>query len=192
MEKEDLLKEVFENCTLEEILDYGLENCSYGSSDILDYADTLKISCINDFTDDEIQEIVSTFDLQVIMDPIKKRYSISDIVDELDEDDVLSCFDADKVFDYFEWDFNAIKDQVREESYEEGYEEAIKNSQKPEVNPIKEGTIDDKWRYLCDTFDLTHYDDIGLYNKLNKLIQSLNKSTYKDKNNRQWININIE
>lgn len=192
MEREDLLKEVFENCTLEEILDYGLDNCLCSSSDILDYADTLKTSCIDDFTDDEIQEIVSTFDLHVIMDPIKKRYSISDIVDELDEDDVLSCFNSDKVFDYFEWDFNAIKDQIREESYEEGFEEGVKNSQKPEVNPIKEGTIDDKWRYLCDSFDLTYHDDIGLYNKLNKLIQSLNKSTYKDKNNRQWININIE
>ena len=57
---------------------------------------------------------------------------------------------------------------------------------------VRDAADDDKWRYLCDTFDLTHYDDIGLYNKLNKLIQSLNKSTYKDKNNRQWININIE
>ena len=84
------------------------------------------------------------------------------------------------------------KEDLLKEVHEESYEEGVKNSQKSEVNPIKDGTIDDKWRYLCDSFDLTYYDDIGLYHKLNKLIQSLNKSTYKDKNNRQWININIE
>lgn len=192
MEKEDLLRELWNQCTIDEILDYGLENDHISSTNVLEYADSFKTGDISDYSDDELEEIFKMADIKLIMEQLTKKYSISDIVDELDEDDVLSCFDSDKVFDYFEWDFNAIKDQVHVESYEEGFEEGVKNSQKPEINPIKDGTIDDKWRYLCDTFDLTHYDDIGLYNKLNKLIQSLNKSTYKDKNNRQWININIE
>ena len=192
MEKEDLLRELWNQCTIDEILDYGLENDHISSTNVLEYADSFKTGDISDYSDDELEEIFKMADIKLIMEQLTKKYSISDIVDELDEDDVLSCFDSDKVFDYFEWDFNAIKDQVHVESYEEGFEEGVKNSQKPEINPIKDGTIDDKWRYLCDTFDLTYYDNIGLYNKLNKLIKSLNKSTYKDKNDKQWLAINIE
>ena len=188
----ELLSRVWSECTIDEILDFGLENDHISSSNVLEYADSFKTGDISDYSDEELEEIFNMADLKLVMEQLTKKYPISDIIDELDEDDILSCFDADKVFDYFEWDLDAIKEDERKNGYEEGYEEGYKDGQKPEPHPIKDGTIDDKWRFLCDEFDLTHYDNIGLFNKITKLLQSLNKSTYKDKNDKQWLAINVE
>ena len=191
----ELLSRVWRECDLNDILDYGLENGYISSESIInaasEYNDPNK-----EYSDDEIKDIIKDADISVVIDALKEKYFINDIVDELDTDEILDAIGWDDVYNHFEFDFMDKEQEKYDEGYEDGredvFEDYVKNSQNQEINPIKEGTIDDKWRYLCDSFDLTHYDDIGLYNKLNKLIQSLNKSTYKDKNNRQWININIE
>ena len=185
----ELLSRVWNECTFDEILEFGLSNGYIGSESIInaasEYSDPNK-----EYSDDEVKDIVKDADISIVMDALKEKYFADDIIDELDTNEILDTIGWDDVYDHFEFDFKDKEEEKynegHEEGFEEGYEEAIKNSQNSEINPIKDGTIDDKWRYLCDTFDLTYYDNIGLYNKILELIKLLNKSTYKDRNDKPW------
>ena len=182
----ELLSRVWSKCTFDEILEFGLSNGYIGSESIInaasDYSDPNK-----EYSDDELKEIIlQNADLSLILDIIDEKYSVRDIIDGLDNDEVLDCFNADDLIDHCEWELQDKYEEERNKGYEEGYEDACKDCKTEEFHPIKDGTIDDKWRYLCNEFDLTYYDNIGLYNKILELIKLLNKSTYKDRNDKPW------
>ena len=181
----ELLSRVWNECTFDEILDYGLSNDYIGSESIInaasDYSDPNK-----EFSDDELKEIIKDADLDLILDVLDEKYTIGEVIGRYDNDDILNCFDADTLIDFCEYDLQDKYDEERNAGYEEGYKDACKDYETNEFHPIKDGTIDDKWRYLCDEFDLTYYDNIGLYNKILELIKLLNKSTYKDRNDKPW------
>lgn len=194
MEKEDLLKQVWETCTLDEILQCGLENNQISSSDIINEA-----SIYNDpnkeYSDDEIEEIIKEADLEVVINALNKKYSTNEILENFDEDDILSIFDSDKVFDYFSWDLDSIVQDEKDSAWSAGYDAATQDysfNEKNYLERLHNGNQDTMWCWLCNYFDLTYRDNVSLYKKLNELIKSLNKSTYKDKNEPQWISINLD
>lgn len=181
----ELLSRVWNECTFDEILEYGLSNDYIGSESIInaasEYYDPNK-----EFSDDELKDIIKEADLDLILDVLDEKYTIGEVIGKYDDNDVLNCFDADTLIDFCEYELSDKYEEERNKGYEEGYEDAHKDYETNEFHPIKDGTIDDKWRYLCNEFDLTYYDNIGLYNKILELIKLLNKSTYKDRNNKPW------
>ena len=190
----ELLSRVWRECSFDEILNYGLSNNYIGSESIInvasEYSDPNK-----EFSDEELKEIIKEADISLILDTICEKYDIKDIIDELDSEDVLNCFDADDLIDHCEWELQDKYEEERNKGYEEGYEEGHDNalsSKDNELHILREGIIDEKWRHLCDEFGISYYDNISLYKKLVEFIRSLNTSIYKNKEDRQWINILTE
>ena len=187
----ELLSRVWNECTFDEILDYGLSNDYIGSESIInaasDYSDPNK-----EFSDEELKEIIKEADISLILDTICEKYDIRDIIDGLDSEDVLNCFDADDLIDHCEWELEDKYEEERNKGYEEGYDDAIKDFEDKENHILRDGIIDEKWVNLCDEFGISYYDNVGLYKKLVEFIRALNKSTYKDRNDKQWVSIILE
>lgn len=190
----ELLSRVWGECDLNDILDYGLENGYISSESIInaasEYNDPNK-----EFSDDEIKDIVKDTDIGVVIEALKEKYFTDDIIDELDTDEVLNAIGFDEVYDHFEFDFQDKLEEKYNEGYEDGKEDSLLDNiqnKNEEQHPLRDGNINEKWCYLCDELGVTYYDYVGLYKKLENLIRSLNKSIYKDKNDLQFISINIE
>lgn len=187
----ELLSRVWNECTFDEILDYGLSNDYIGSESIINaasaYSDPNK-----EFSDDELKDIIKDADLDLILDALDEKYTIDEVIGRYDDDDILNCFDADTLIDFCEYELSDKYEEERTKGYEEGYDDALKIEEDNEKHKLRDGHIDEKWCYLCDEFGISYYDNIGLYNKLLEFIRSLNKSIYKDKNDRQWVSINVE
>lgn len=181
----ELLSRVWNECTFDEILEFGLSNDYIGSESIINAASTYS-DPNKEFSDEELKEIIKDADLDLILDVLDEKYTIDEVIGRYDNDDILNCFDVDTLIDFCEYDLQDKYDEERNAGYEEGYKDACKDCETNEFHPIKDGTVDDKWRYLCNEFDLTYYDNIGLYNKILELIKLLNKSTYKDRNDKPW------
>lgn len=181
----ELLSRVWNECTFDEILEFGLSNDYIGSESIINAASTYS-DPNKEFSDEELKEIIKDADLDLILDVLDEKYTIGEVIGRYDNDDILNCFDVDTLIDFCEYDLQDKYDEERNAGYEEGYKDACKDCETNEFHPIKDGTVDDKWRYLCNEFDLTYYDNIGLYNKILELIKLLNKSTYKDRNDKPW------
>lgn len=187
----ELLSRVWNECSFDEILDYGLSNNYIGSESIInaasDYSDPNK-----EFSDEELKEIIKEADLDLILDVLDEKYTLDEVIGRYDEDDILNCFDADTLIDFCEYELSDKYEEERNKGFEEGYDEAIKDFEDKEKHILRDGIIDEKWSYLCDEFGISHYDNVGLYKKLVEFIRSLNKSAYKDKNDKQWVSINLE
>jgi len=190
----ELLSRVWKECDLNDILDYGLENGYIGSEDIInaasEYSDPNK-----EYSDDEIKDIVKEGDLHIIIEALNEKYLLDEIINELDTDEILNEIGWDDVYYHFEFEY---EDKL-EEKYNEGYDDCLidqKNNQQlcesDIKHPIRDGNINEMWCYLCDEFEISYYDVEGFYKKMTSLIRLLNKSMYKDKNDLQFISINIE
>lgn len=192
---EELLSRVWEECDLNDILDYGLENGYIGSESIInaaaEYNDPNK-----EYADDEIKDIVKDADISIVMGALKEKYFTDNIIDELDTDEILNAIGWDDVYDHFEFDFRDKEEEKYNEGYEDGHNDAcnevLKLSKDEESHPLRDGTIDEKWCYLCNELDVSYYDNNSFHKKLENLIRTLNRSTYKDRNDAQWISINID
>ena len=190
--KEFLLQKLWESCTFDEIINAGLEKNKCTSTDIIEAASEYGKPA-NEYSDDEIKDIVQNADIDVVMDALKDKYKVREIIKTISEDDILNCFDFSDIEYYFSFDIDEKYDEYKREGYDEGYSQGYAVAiDIPIKQPLRDGNIDDKWTYLCDIFSLSYRDETNLYKRLSELIHSLNKSTYKDKNERQWININVD
>lgn len=178
----ELLSRVWSECTFDEILEFGLSNGYIGSESIInaasDYSDPNK-----EYSDDELKEIIKEADLDLILDIIDEKYSVRDIIDELDQDEVLNCFDADTLIDHCEWELQDKYNEERNIGFEEGYDEATKNFEDKEKHILRDSNTTDKWCYLCDELEVSYYDENLLKAKLNKLFNDFNKIIYKTTKN---------
>ena len=181
----ELLSRVWNECTFDEILEFGLSNDYIGSESIINAA-SMYSNPNKEFSDEELKEIIKDADLDLILDVLDEKYTIGEVIGRYDNDDILNCFDADTLIDFCEYELQDKYDEERNVGFEEGYEDACKDFKDKENHILRDGNVDDKWCYLCDEFDLTYYDNIGLYNKILELIKLLNKSTYKDRNDKPW------
>lgn len=175
----ELLSRVWSECTFDEILEFGLSNEYIGSESIInaasEYSDPNK-----EYSDDELKEIIlQNADLSLLLDIIDEKYSVRDIIDGLDQDDVLNCFDADDLIDFCEYDLQDKYNEERNAGYEEGYDDACKDCETEENNILRDGNSDEKWTFLCDKFDVSYYDENLLKQKLNAMFKNFNKTIYK-------------
>ena len=225
MSKEELIKEVWNTCTFDEILNVGFEEEKINVTDIFNKAweygtfdDILNVGFDNElvcgediikaaseyndpnkeFSDDEIKEIVKEADISIVIDALEDKYTMHEIINEFNTDEILESFDFSDIFDYFEWDFRDKCEEEYNNGYQEGLEDAkneIKDNlytKKDCLNELRESDINNFWCFLCDLFEISYYDNNSFYKKLENLIRMLNKSMYKDKNDAQWISINID
>lgn len=175
----ELLSRVWNECTFDEILEFGLSNDYIGSESIInaasEYSDPNK-----EYSDDELKEIIlQNADLSLLLDIIDEKYDIRDIIDGLDSEDVLNCFDADDLIDFCEYELRDKYNEERNEGYEEGYEDAYNDCKTKENNILRDGNSDEKWTFLCDKFDVSYYDENLLKQKLNAMFKNFNKTIYK-------------
>lgn len=180
----DLREAAWKHSTFDEILDHGLENNYIGSESIInaasEYSDPNK-----EFSDDELKEIIKETDLNLILDVLNEKYSTYDIIENLDESDILSCFDWDSIYDYFSTEIDEEVSKAEEAGYEDGYSDAEKHYKDIEKHILRDDHIDNKWRYLCDEVGVGYYDENGLKEKLNVLFKNFNNTIYK-KSEESW------
>ena len=92
----ELLSRVWNECTFDEILDYGLSNDYIGSESIINAA-TEYSNPNKEFSDDELQDIIETADLDLVLDVLDKKYVLSDIIGRYDDDDILNCYTQNNI-----------------------------------------------------------------------------------------------
>lgn len=191
--KEFLLQKLWESCTFDEIINAGLEKGCIGAETLINAASEYDYH--KDIDDkEEIEELVENSDVRDIMEVLETRFTTKEIIDCLRTDDVLECFDFDwDIYEYYKGDIDEKCISKYNDGYEDGCNDTIEEIEKTkELNPLKDGFTDDKWKFLCDTFGLSYYDEEGLYKKLTEFIRELNKSTYKNKKYEQWSHISID
>lgn len=180
----ELLSRVWEECDLNDILDYGLENGYISSESIInaasEYNDPNK-----EYADDEVKDIVKDADISVVMEALKEKYFTDDIIDELDTDEILDAIGWDEVHDHFEFDFRDKEEEKYNEGYEDGHDDAFDElkddmiiSEKDCINMLKEYNINNLWCFFANLFEITYYDKDNMIKKFEELKNKLHKSMY--------------
>lgn len=178
--KGDLLKQVWEVCTFDEIINAGLESMKCNSSMIIDaaeeYTDPEK-----DLDEDEVCDIISKQDLEFAMNSLLTKYTMSDIIHFFEDNDVLNEFTFDDIEQYFSTDIYNRNNENYASGYEDGYDEGKSDMEKyyhERAYGLRCGSPDDKWKFLCDNFGIPYYYVDGLREKLSQMLDEIKNSTY--------------
>lgn len=175
----------------EEILNFGLEYGFINSTDIIHASDIYK-DPNKEYDDAEVKEMIEKCNLSDLIHIILETYDASDIVDELDADEnILDKFDDGDLLDHLEGTYaleNHDDDVRRQYDYElrEEIELDLYKQYKDNINDIKNYDIDQMRKFFCNLLDVGYYDDNGLFNGLNDLIQKMNSSIYKLNKDEKW------
>jgi hypothetical protein len=180
MDKEKLLKEVWKNCTFDEIINAGFEYNKCGAID-------LKVAAAEfDDPDKEydIEDVIKECKLNEICNALQNEYDLGDIIDTLGLDDILSEISDDDMLEHLKdtYTLESWEDEIKEEYYNDMYQE-IKSDWDWEEKQILEEILPDKpddWReFLCDHYINCSYYDNEKFNKgLKDIIDKINKSSY--------------
>lgn len=181
---EELLSRVWNECDLNDILDYGLENGYIGSESIInaasEYNDPYK-----EYADDEVKDIVKDADISVVMEALKEKYFADDIINELDTNEILDAIGFNEVYDHFEFDIKDKEEEKYNEGYDDGRDDALDElkdqiiiSEKDCINMLKEYNINNLWCFFANLFEITYYDKDNMIKKFEELKNKLHKSMY--------------
>ena len=179
-----LLKQVWDNCSFDEIINAGFEMNKCGAIDLKVAADEFA-NPEQEYSDEELEEeikaLVKDANIGVVIDAILDKHDVKDIIRELDEWDVLDCFDERTVLDFVDGSYalQDLFDEKESAGWIKGYEDAKKDIKSLERTSLKDMKIDDKWKYLCNKFGISYYDIEGFITSLNELFEEFNKSSYK-------------
>ena len=179
-----LLKQVWDNCSFDEIINAGFEMNKCGAIDLKVAADEFanpEQEYSNEELEEEIKAFVKDADIDVIIEAILEKHNMEDIIRELNEWDVLDCFDSRTLLDFIDGTYalQDLCDEKESAGWIKGYEDAKKDIKSLEHTTIKDMKIDDKWKFLCNKFDISYYDVEGFITSLNELFEEFNKSSYK-------------
>lgn len=180
MTKEELLKEVWESCTFDEIINAGFEYNKCG-------AINLKVAAAEfDDPDKEydIEDFVKEYKLDEICNALQNEYDLNDIIDEFGLDNVLSVIDNDEILEYLKdtYTLESYIDEVKEKYYFDMYND-IKSEWDCESKEILEGVLPDTgddWReFLCDYYiNCSYYDNENFNGGLQNILDKISKSSY--------------
>ena len=184
MTKEELLKQVFETCSFEEITKFGIENNQIENVDILTLAETIEKEGfkVNIFSSDDYCDAIShlldeaslkctlptSYDL---MGVIKNHYFNSEIYNCFLDDDMVGHLDGTLAMDsYIE---EKCEERLRNKSLncENEAESIIKGHSDTVAKSLQHLNSFDLKRFLCDFVDSGYYiSNEELLNKLKEKI----------------------
>ena len=189
--KTQLLHDVWENCTFDEILDAGFNSGKCGAID-LKVAATEFDDPEHEIDDDEFMSEIHNRGVREIISILLNLYHTSDILDEFDEDDRLDGIDEDTLLDKLEGSSALEKHdkEVADNTYREYVDEWIDEldiSDKQFIEMLQDANSDDLRCFFCDLFGIGYYDEDGLFDGFRKLFEKLEKTIYKDKRELKWL-----
>ena len=184
MTKEELLKQVFETCSFEEITRFGIENNEIENVDILKLAETIEKEGfkVNIFTSDDYTDAIShlldeaslkcilptSYDL---MGVIKNHYFNYEIYNCFHDDDMIDHLDGTLAMDsYIE---EKCEYRLRNERFncENEAESIIKGHPDTVAKSLQQLNSFDLKRFLCDFVDSGYYiSNEDLLNKIKEKI----------------------
>jgi len=184
------LKKIWEKFSLEELLTAGLENYKISSSDIIDAADIYK-DPNRECEDADIDFVVENAPLEDIMDKLDRKYCTEDILDGLDKYYILNYLSDEDMLEHLEgsWVLDDHDSTVREFYQSEvldDIEDKIWEQRGTYLESIQQFNYDQLRQFFCKLFGISNYDEDGLFAGFTGIINKLNKSTYKNKNNDKW------
>jgi hypothetical protein len=171
---ERALTEVWKNARdFDEILTFGLENNFISSSDIIHASDMYR-DPDNEYTDEELQDIIEKTDLDTLIGIIRSKHGINDIIDSFGADDILDSFDDDDLLDKLEntWALKDHDEDVRAEYYDEVIDEVatnIENETRRKIQDYSNYSADDLHRLLCDIVGCSYYDSTVIEQLRNRI-----------------------
>ena len=187
--KAELLEQVWENCTFDEIINAGFNLSKCGAIDLKvaasEFGDPREID------DDIFAEEIKTRGLHDVMSLIQNIFYVSDILDEFEDEDRLDGLSDDSILDHLDgtWALDEHDDKIRQNAYDEALEDLENdvNVKSDEfIDAIHDLSSNDLWCFFCRIFGIAYYDEEGLYNGFKKLITQLEKSHYKNRNDSKW------
>lgn len=172
-----LLKEVWDKCSFEDILNAGLENYKITSSDII-HASDIYDDPEKEYSDEDIKEMISSRGLREVMEIIQEEYSLCDILDDLPKNEILDNIDANERLDSLEntWELEQHDEEIKHECINEWIDEFNKEKEEQSKNMFN-WSPDELHKLLCDGFGYGYYDN----NISDRIKEILNKNTYNVK-----------
>ena len=184
MTKEEILKQVFETCSFEEIIEFGIESNQIENLDVLKFAEKIKKEGlkVNIFTSDDYVDVISDLLEEAsskwslptsydIMDVIKNYYFNSEIYNCFFDDDMVGHLDGTLAMDsYIE---EKCEERLRNKSLncENEAESIIKGHSDTVAKSLQHLNSFDLKRFLCDFVDSGYYiSNEELLNKLKEKI----------------------
>ena len=171
---EKALTAVWKNASdFDEILTFGLENNFISSSDIIHASDMYR-DPDREYTDEELQDIITKTDLDTLVKLIVDENDVYDIVDSIGSSDVLDVIDDDDLLDKLNdtYALNQHDDEVRAEYYDEVINEVatnIENETRRKIQDYSNYTPDELHRLLCDIVGCSYYDSTVIEQLRNKI-----------------------
>jgi len=173
------LKKVWElSRNFEEILNFGLEHNFITSSDIIHASDIYK-DPYKTYEDWEVEDVVANYQLYDLMKIIQNKYSLDDIVDELDKDEIMDAIGDDELFSHIENSYvmDVHDDDVKEQVYREYVDEWIEDfntSHQNLFNELQDAKPDDLHIHICKLANCGYYDQ----ESIDKFKDKLNKNGF--------------
>lgn len=184
MTKEEILKQVFETCSFEEITKFGIENNQIENLDVLKLAEKIQKEGlkVNIFTRDDYIDVISDLLEEAsskrtlptsyeLMDVIKYYYYNSDIYHCFDYDDMIDHLDGTYAMDNYidekcEWRLRNERLNCENEA-----ESIIKGHSDTVAKSLQGLNSFDLKRFLCDFVDSGYYiSNEELLNKIKEKI----------------------
>lgn len=184
------LKKIWEKFSLEELLTAGIENYKISSSDIIEAADVYK-DPDRECEDADIDFVVENAPIDDIIDKLDRKYGTEDILDCLDKYYILNYLSDEDMLDHLEgsWVLDDHDSTVRE-MYQcevlDDIEDKIWEQRGTYLESIQQFNYDQLRQFYCKLFEISNYDEDGLFAGFTDIINKLNKSTYKSKNEDKW------
>jgi len=173
------LKKVWElSRDFEEILNFGLEHGYITSSDIIHASDIYR-DPNKTYDDFEIENFIKNVSFSDLMKIIQDEYSMDDIIDELDKNEIMESIGDEELFSYIENSYvmDIHDDEMNEQIYKECMDELAADfeySQKNEIKRLQDSNSDDLHEHICEIANCGYYDQ----NSIDKFKDKLNKNCF--------------
>lgn len=181
MSKEDLLKEVWEICTFDEIIDAGFEQNKCGAIDLKVAASEFD-DIDHEIDDDEFETEIHNRGIREIVSILKNLYHNSDILDEFETEEILDYW-GDEIWEYLKDTYTLKKhdEEIANQTYREYIDcwiEEIKQREKEQLMEVENYSPDELHQYICDILGVGYYDKERFIEKIKDKIKELKTSIY--------------
>lgn len=184
--KKEILKKVWEECSFDEIIDAGFEYNKCGAIQLkaaaAEFDDPEK-----EYDYEEIFKGASINDLDDITRALENEFNLGDIIDSFGTDNLLDHFDDDDLLDHLEnsdtlrYHDEEVENDYHDKMYEEIMDELFdcyEFNKKEFIKELEESNADDLHVFLCNLMGIGYYDKEGFNKKWNNLLEKLNKNGY--------------
>lgn len=184
--KKELLKKVWEECTFDEIIDAGFEYNKCGAINLKTAAAAFD-DPDQEYDYEEIFKGASITELDEITRALENEFLLEDIIDSFGADDLLDHFNDDDLLEHLK-NSDALRyhdEEVEDDYHDKMYEEIMNElfdcyefNKKEFMKELEESNADDLHVFLCNLLGIGYYDKEGFEIKWKKFIDKLNKNSY--------------